>query len=784
MGKKRNYENGEGRRKINVMMIPLILIFAFVVFIMIYTSRLMYSVAVSNSNAVIEDRIFNISSMIENHLNTAENVLHVSADSIQHMLDSGSKPSRIHEFIVDETNNVSQQFDENYTGFYGYIMNRFMDGLNWEPPEGYDPMSRDWYRIARKNNGKVAFVPPYIDAQTGKMIISVCRMLDDRQNVVSLDVRLERIQSMMQGLTLNGKGYGFVVDETGFVIAHKDEEKIGTNITDSDKGIEYLHDIMYSDSGNFSYTFDGEESTVYVNPIMNHWYVVMVVTDKEKFADFSNQLAVNILVCTLIFIMIALSFYASHKNQKDYTSRMEAMKLEEQKALYERKMFEIEKDAANASNRAKSYFLANMSHEIRTPMNSIIGMDEMILRNNPSEPIRKYALDIQSAGKTLLSIINDILDFSRIEAGKMQIVPVEYSIASVINDVVNMTRTKAQDKGLVYNLKVDEDVPSVMFGDEIRVKQVMLNLINNAIKYTREGRVFIDVSYERESKMLDVVVADTGIGIKNEDIGKLFVSFERLEKEKNRSIEGTGLGLNITMRLVHMMNGNISVQSRYGEGSTFTAKMEQEIVDPTPVGDLVQKISSENGSSEEYKVSFIAPEAKILVVDDNDMNLEVIVNLLEDTKVNVKTAMSGVECIEILKNEKFDIVFLDQMMPGMSGLSTLEVIKRENLCERTPVIALTADAIVGAKERYINYGFSDYLSKPVMYSALETVLLKYLDDGLIKNVEDEGEKPIIIAISDSSDKLKNVKAFLGDRYKGVFVRDVKSAMRYLSKKDE
>lgn len=776
-----------GRKK-NSMTIPLILVFVFVVVMVAYTSRLMYSVAVSNSNAVIEDRILNISSRIENHLNTAENVLHVTADAVHHMIISGSTPSRIHEFLVEETNNVSEQFDENYHGIYGYIMSKYMDGLNWVPPEGYDPKQRDWYVIAQQGDGAVVFVPPYIDAQTDNMIISVCRMLPDRQNVISLDVQLKGIQEMVQELTLNGKGYGFVVDDTGLVIAHRDESKRGTNLCDLENGDEYLGKIKEAGYGSFSYKFDGVKSTVFTNNIMNNWHVVMVVTDSELYAEVRSQLVVNVFICTIIFIMIAAFYYVGHRNELSYAKSMEELRLEEQKASYERKVLELEKDAANASNKAKSDFLANMSHEIRTPMNAIIGMDEMILRTSPGDPIRKYALDIQSAGKTLLSIINDILDFSKIESGRMELKPVEYSFASVMNDVVNMTMKKAQEKGLEYRIKVSEDIPSVLLGDEIRIRQVMLNLINNAIKYTHEGYVSVDVSYNRETSMLQLVVSDSGIGIKNEDLGKLFNSFQRLEEDKNRNIEGTGLGLNITMRLVRMMDGTIGVNSKYGEGSTFTATMKQEIVDEKPVGDFAQNLLKLQEHTQEYRPGLIAPSARVLVVDDNDMNLEVLEGLLQDTRIKVTPAESGHDCLELLHEQSFDVIFLDQMMPGMSGAQTLAEIKKQHLADNTPVIALTADAIVGARENYIKEGFSDYLSKPVMYEALEAMLLKYLNPDLIHKdtgkEEDDGEKPLVIAISSSSDKLRKIKTRLGSDCKGVFVKDVKSAAKYLEKNRE
>ena len=778
--------NEQKRKKYSVV-IPPVLVFVFLTIMVVYTSKLIYNVAVLNSNAVIEDRIKNVSSLVDNHLNTAENVLQITADSVHHMLISGSTPTRIHEFLVEETNNVAEQFGENYHGLYGYIMSKYMDGLNWDPPEDYDPKTRDWYIAAQQNEGEIAVVPPYVDAQTGDMIISVCRMLPDRQNIISLDVMLGGIQSMMKELSINGKGYGFIVDGTGLIIAHSNESKKATSIKDTEGGEELLRAIKSTGSGNFTLTYDGEESTVFVNAIMNDWYVVMVVSSAELYEEVRSQLVVNIFICTFVMVMIAIFYYVGNKNEKQYTKRMEEMKLEEQKASYERKVLELEKDAANASNKAKSDFLANMSHEIRTPMNAIIGMDEMILRTSPSDPVKKYALDIQSAGKTLLSIINDILDFSKIESGKMELIPVDYSFASVMNDVVNMTMPKAQDKGLEYKINISEDIPSVLTGDEIRVRQVILNLINNAIKYTHDGSVTVGVSYDDYSQMLKVIVSDTGIGIRNEDLGKLFGSFQRLEEDKNRNIEGTGLGLNITMRLVKMMDGTIGVNSKYGEGTTFTAQMKQTVADATPIGDFVQNISRLQTHSEQDRPSLIAPSANVLIVDDNDMNLEVIAGLLQGTRINTVTAESGAQCLDILRDRSFDVIFLDQMMPGMSGVQTLEEIRKQHLADDVPIIALTADAIVGARENYIREGFSDYLSKPVIYDALETVLLKYLRDDLILKetgadiTEPEDDKPLVIAVSSSADKLRKIKSLLGDFCKGVFVKDTAGALKYLEK---
>ncbi|MBO7333628.1 MAG: response regulator, partial [Lachnospiraceae bacterium] len=690
--KKSREENGPERKKLSLF-IPLILVFIFMVVMIVYTSKLVYNVAVLNSNAVIEDRIKNVSSLVDNHLNTAENVLQITADSVHHMLISGSTPARIHEFLVEETNNVTEQFGENYHGLYGYIMSKYMDGLNWVPPEGYDPKTRDWYVVAKENDGEVAIVPPYVDAQTNALIISVCRMLPDRQNIISLDVKLDGIQSLMDELNLNGKGLGFVMDGNGLFIAYRDESKKGTYITDIPEGSELLEKIKRTGAGSFAHSYNGEKCTFFVNAISNDWYVVMVVNDSELYDEVKSQVALTILVCVVVLVMIVALFYVGRKNEQNYTRRMEEMKAEEQRQEYETMVLKLEKDAADEANKAKSNFLANMSHEIRTPMNAIIGMDEMILRETGDTKIRKHAMDIRSAARTLLSIINDILDLSKIESGKMELVPVEYDFASVLNDIVNMTMNKARDKGLSYDLNVNPAIPSLFCGDEIRVRQIILNIVNNAIKYTEKGGVKIDVDFVGETSKLIVKVADTGMGIRREDMDKLFSSFQRLDETRNRNIEGTGLGLNITRQLVLMMGGNIAVESEYGKGSVFTVDLVQKVVDSTQIGDYTKRLERSQLEAEEFKAKLFAPNAKVLIVDDNEMNLEVITGLMGDTKIRTKVAVSGYDCIEMLKKEKYDLVLLDQMMPGLSGTQTLEQIRKEHIADETPVIALTADAI-------------------------------------------------------------------------------------------
>ncbi|RKM61371.1 response regulator [Butyrivibrio sp. CB08] len=440
---------------------------------------------------------------------------------------------------------------------------------------------------------------------------------------------------------------------------------------------------------------------------------------------------------------------------------------------------------AMIANKAKDQFLANMSHEIRTPLNGILGMDEMIIRESRESRIKQYALEIKSAGNTLLSIINDILDMSKIESGNFEIVPIDYDTSSVLNDVLNMTRPRAQKKGLEFNFVVSDNIPSILNGDEIRIRQVTLNIINNAIKYTKEGSVNVDIS-SREIMMgnyieLVISVSDTGMGIKDEDKDKLFKSFQRLNEKENRNIEGTGLGLHITQSLLEMMDGRIDIESEYGVGSTFTITVPQKVVKKEPIGDFSNAVKNYLDNIETEEVALYAPGAAILVVDDNAMNLEVMEGLLGDTKMQVDLVGSGAECIEKVSEKKYDCILLDQMMPGMSGEETLVKMKEMDILKGTPVIALTADAIMGAKENYIQKGFTDYISKPVKYSVLEQSLKEYLPKEKQLIPDRNADLPVVLLWGNDSDQLKIEKEKLESIYKCVCVVGEKARDKYLEK---
>lgn len=400
------------------------------------------------------------------------------------------------------------------------------------------------------------------------------------------------------------------------------------------------------------------------------------------------------------------------------------------------------KEQAQTANRVKSDFLANMSHEIRTPINAILGMNEMILREEKDEAIYEYASSVHTAANTLLTLVNDVLDFSKIESGKMEIIPTEYELGSLINDSYNMIAESLEKKGLAIEVQCDESLPRILKGDEVRIRQIFTNLLSNAVKYTEQGRVKITVkgiANENEFRLI-LQVEDTGIGIRPEDIDKLFHKFERLDMIKNHNIQGTGLGLSITGQLVELMHGEIRVESTYGAGSCFTVSLPQQIVDNSPLGRIGEYHSTVKTG---YHESFHAPAAEILVVDDVEMNLLLVRNLLKQTQIQIDTALSGEQCLEMCSRKHYDVIFMDHMMPEMDGIETLARMKKmlDSPNKNTPVIMLTANALTGMREEYLRQGFQDYISKPIQGGRLESLLLKYLPGDKVRVNSDLAKQP-------------------------------------------
>ena len=421
---------------------------------------------------------------------------------------------------------------------------------------------------------------------------------------------------------------------------------------------------------------------------------------------------------------------------------------EEENELAKQQKKEIEE-----LNKAENNFFSSMSHEIRTPINTIIGLNEIILRGDIPDDVAENARNIQGASKMLLTLINDILDLSKIKSGKMEIVNVSYETGSLFSEIVNMIWIKAREKGLEFRLHVDSSIPSMLCGDEVRIKQVLINLLNNAVKYTSKGSITLSVRCERlglNRVRVWYSIEDTGLGVKKENIPYIFNAFKRVDEEKNRHLEGTGLGLSIVQQLVELMGGEISVNSVYTKGSTFLVMLEQDIVDGKELGTFTLESRMRTHEGEHYQQSFEAPEAHILVVDDNEMNLIVVRKLLSETKVQIDTALNGAECLKLTQKLHYDAILMDHLMPEMDGIECLHALRSQpgGLCQDVPVIALTANAGSNNQLLYRKEGFSGYLAKPVSGALLEAAVLSILPQELVKlNIEakpSELDKDILI----------------------------------------
>ncbi len=601
----------------------------------------------------------------------------------------------------------------------------------WIPAADYVEEERAWYTGALTAKD-FNITEPYFDARTGEYCITFSKVVKSEKGefygVFAIDFYLNVLTDIL-GESYTSEGYAFLVDKNGLIIDHPNAE-----YEFSDEDSPNIHDLVYDRlyGENDMVTFRDYDGTYRVGDSMEEnesGFRIIVV--KDWWSIYGNVLEYMLLFLVLFGVCI---FAVNAVMRKMIRWQWNANKRLQEMAA-----------SAIRAEQAKSLFLSNMSHEIRTPINAVLGMNEMILRECSDEQMLSYAKNIQSAGKTLLFLINDILDMSKIESGKMEIVPAEYDLGELILDLWNVICLRAQEKGLAITFHIDPDMPRRLCGDDVRVKQIVTNLLTNAVKYTPQGSVEMNVSCREEkedSLTLVISVKDTGMGIKEEDLGKLFEKFQRIDEKNTRNIEGTGLGMNITMSLLELMDGDMKVDSVYGKGSEFTVTIPQKIVDREPVGDFETLRSRVRTNADVKLQSFEAPEARVLAVDDNSMNLAVFQALLKRTGVQIVTASSGRECLELVQKEKYHIIFMDHMMPEMDGIETLHKMRELPVGPNTetPVIALTANAIVGAKEMYLKEGFVDFLTKPIEGALLEQMVLKYLPPELVRAVEQEPSK--------------------------------------------
>ena len=786
---------------------------------------------------------------LSSYLATSIDAIKLTAYTIDGMIQNNKTNAEILDYLVGQSTAVTSTVFENTTGLYGYINGEYLDGALWIPDEEFKPTERPWYIKTIESAGNITLIDPYLDAQTGKITMTISKKLVDGKSMVAMDIVLDQVQTITEESVKSGKSdFEFILDSRNMVVAHSDKNEIGKNYRDETNNFWSVILASARDANDdfFEFDFEGEHYIVYSEKIENDWRCLTVKNATGVFKPLKILLIITILV--VVIIVLILSYILNKSNQqyskvkelneqlsslsKIYLSvydidiientfkeiqstnfiagtlskenfegasamletftRQRVSKVSWEDMLrfinlatlidrlkdsdtvtieyqnIEQKWRRVrfiasqrlrngavsnvlwliedidkekkERDAlinlserAFAASEAKSSFLSNMSHEIRTPINAILGMNEIILRESSNSEIVSYAESIKTAGNTLLGIINDILDFSKIEAGKIEIIPVNYDLSSLINDLVNMIHIKADDKGLSLFLEFDKNLPKFLYGDEVRIKQVITNILTNSVKYTEKGSVTFSIGFKRIDEELDsvillVTIKDTGIGIKPENMKKLFAEFERIDEERNRNIEGTGLGMAITQNLLYLMKSSLKVESIYGLGTKVSFELKQKVIKWEPLGDYEASYKATLKERKQYTEKFTAPTAKVLVVDDNSMNLLVFKNLLKKTKMKIDTAINGDEGIILTQGTKYDVIFLDHMMPDKNGIEILQELRaqNENPNCHTITICLTANAISGAKEKYIAAGFDNYLTKPINPDKLEEMFLEYL----------------------------------------------------------
>lgn len=650
-------------------------------------------------------------------------------DMMANMLEADSSILNDYDGCVEYLNTIAKDYEGISLIYVGNAQaeNSIIMSDGWTNNGNYVVQAYSWYANARSSREGYEISSVHYDMDSREYVITFSEELMDAKGqfvgVLGIDFNVSDLIATLESMYTDYE-YAFLVTNSGTIMNHPNEEY----------QISYRDTVSIDDS-----VYSRLQSQEKMRAIFDYDHSLVMCDHREEAVSGFQIYVVRswgsiygtiVIASTLFVSLIIFSVILVTKIWK----RVSVWREQTNQKL------EVAVDEAYEANQAKSRFLAQMSHEIRTPINAVLGMNEMILRESEDMSILDHAKDIKQAGKTLLLLVNSILDFSKIENGNDEVVLIKYSTKELIDNLISEIRPLANEHHLELIADIDDMLPSKLYGDRVRIMQVVINLLTNAVKYTPQGSVTIKMSgayQENGDYLLHVSVKDTGIGIRDEDRGLLFTSFQRLDMEKNHSVEGTGLGLYIVNHFLEKMDSKLNLDSVYGEGSNFYFDLVQGVIDETPIGSE----TGENSKEKEKQIQYLyAPNAHVLVVDDNQMNRKVALALLKRSEMKVDLAESGEQCLSMLKTQSYDIVLLDQMMPGMDGIETLGQIRNQNLLpDGIPVIVMTAHAISGAREQYLEAGFDDYVSKPIDSAVLEETLIRWLpkDKCQMKTVEED-----------------------------------------------
>ena len=706
-----------------------------------------------------------IASNVENKIKSVITTFESTSFYLKDKIDNGAN----NDELLQEMKNITFWLNGTETntvfgnGFYGYFGGQYLDGSGWIPEADYIPSQRPWYIDAVEAGGNIAFVPPYVDASTGRMIMGCSQEIFNKNGqsagVLAVDAFLDELFDYVGTLASQENMQAILLDEELKIAVHSDLSLVGKSLSEH-----------YAELEESIKEYDENDSKIIVSKIKNpnkrgylifshmkikNGWTITSICEESKYYEKAY------LIIALMVAMGVLGFFTT---------------------AYFLYNLNVQRRIAETANKSKSAFLAKMSHELRTPLNAVNGFSEIELRKEHSKETADHLSKILRAGNMLVSIINDILDLSKIERGKLEIINTEYEVENLIEDVIDANKVLVGSKKIKLELKVAQNVPKRLIGDVIRIKQILNNILSNAFKYTKKGSVSVSFSANHFSSAyckLVVSVKDTGVGIKKDDLKKLFSEYKRFDVEKHREVEGTGLGLSITKLLAESMNGEILIESEYGKGSCFTVGLPQGLAGNEHISkETVLKFEKLDFSASEekkivQKIDFVSlPNSSVLVVDDMQTNLDVAAGMLEPYGVNVDFALSGKEALEILakNDEKYGVLFIDHLMPEMDGIMTLKKIREmdSNYAKTVPVVALTANALSGFEEMFMKSGFNGYLSKPIDAVKLDEIIRKFIYDNLSKSEKENAHRKKSIKPQEKPASITNLPRVHGlDLQKGV-----------------